>query len=149
MRVKLPRGCLMNKRILKKLCKRAAPLLLLLRDRREQFRCSDDYWPESWQMRRMDRKSYERWGGKVNEHRYYIPLRNTIAVGCMSGYEEPEWDDCPAWEALKDHVFACLWVYDAYDPFSCGGKPSRRLDNPRQILAAARDLAKEKKGEPR
>lgn len=139
----------MNKRILKKLCKRAAPLLPLLRDNREQFTV-DSEWPcDSWSIRGMDRKSYERWRGKINEHHYFEPLHGTIGVGAMSGYYEPEWDDSPAWIALKDNVLAHCWVYDSHDPLSLGGKPDRKLNNPSQVFAAAVDIAERHAGLPR
>lgn len=133
----------MNKRILKKLCKRAAPLLPLLGDRRQQFRVDSEWQCDSWSRRRMDRKSYERWSGKINEHHYYAPLHGTIGVGATSGYEEPEWDDQPALEALRDSVFVQCMTYPSgdFESWLLDSKLDRKLYNPSQILAAARDMA--------
>lgn len=125
----------MNKRILKKLCKRAAPLLPLLRDDRQQFPVSSEWPCESWSIRGMDRKSYDRWGGKINKHNYFCPLHGTIGVGGTSGYEEPEWEDTSAWQALKDIVFAECIVGPPFNWSKC--KLDRRLDNPSQVFAAA------------
>jgi hypothetical protein len=116
-----------NLRILKKLSKRAAPLLLLLDDHREQFRAEkhDNY--TSTVIR--DRTCFERWrctherepsmslrdGELIVRPRRgpgYIrlsppdhPLKGTIMVGATTGYYEPEWDEETAWDALKEAVY--------------------------------------------
>lgn len=97
----------MNKRILKKLCKRAAPLLAEFGDTREQFRV-ERHDPPAWTCPRMDRKSLDRWGGKPCSYGFFDALKGTVGVGSMSVGEEPEWEDEPAYDALLQHLY---WRY--------------------------------------
>lgn len=118
----------MNLRTLKKLSKRAAPLLPLLGDDREQIpakpydnyhhgfigdrkhwersRCHPTYQGRNgWLHRRGAEIVFMSHKGKTMVMRPPShPRKGTIMVGCMSGYYEPEWDEQDAWSALEDLV---------------------------------------------
>lgn len=146
----------MNLRTLKKLSKRAAPLLPLLGDRRKQFRAEKDDNYTGLLLR--DRKHFERrrtvhgegrWGSFEGEIKrpaadgsgwVYMrppshPRKGTIMVGAISGYYEPEWDEETAWEALSEYVFCHFTDWSLTEPVLL-----RRLDTPRAIFTAARDI---------
>lgn len=146
----------MNLRILKKLSKRAAPLLPLLGDRREQFRAdrADSYTG----LLIMERKHWVR-GRSVHRDTYgeheiktpardgngwvYVrppshPRKGTVMVGAMSGYYEPEWDEETAWEALLKAVF---WHHVEIDDDGCILAPTPQLDSVGSIFAAALEMA--------
>lgn len=115
----------MNLRTLKKLSKRAAPLLPLLGDDREQF--PSGKWENYHHAFIGDRKHWERgrchptyegrnsWttprgaeivfttraGRRIVIQPPVHPRKGTIMVGAMSGYYEPEWDEQCAWSALE------------------------------------------------
>ena len=112
----------MNLRILKKLSKRAAPLLPLLGDKREQFAAekSENYSGTTGH----DRKHWERHHAlyplylhgdityKPRHGEKWIvlrepshPLKGTVMVGEISGYYEPEWSEETAWDSLRDIVY--------------------------------------------
>ena len=93
----------MNARILKKLCKRAAPLIRILDPNREVFAVGENDYIPSWVDGCMERKSRSRFRGKVYGD-YFEPLIGTMAIGYMSRGEEPEWSDEPCWDALRDHI---------------------------------------------
>ncbi|MBN9033724.1 MAG: hypothetical protein BGO05_26230 [Rhizobiales bacterium 63-7] len=118
----------MNLRILKKLCKRAAPLLLQLGDDREQF--PSEKWENYHGTFIGDRKHWDRgrchpsyegrngWGTPRGAEVVFTtragrrivmgppvhPRKGTIMVGAPSGYYEPEWDEQCAWSALESLV---------------------------------------------
>jgi hypothetical protein len=143
----------MNLRILKKLSKRAAPLLARLGDARQQFRAElhDNYM----KCVILDRTCFERMRSKYDgAHRQgevikrakdgngfirmyppHHPLPGTIMVGAVSGYYEPEWDEETAWDAL------CQQVYWSFVDYS-GGEllPTRKLRTPTEIFRAAQEL---------
>lgn len=127
----------MNLRILKKLSKRAAPYLPLLGDNRQQFPAEkgENYhglivrdWnrvervsschPESDFDERTAAVIAPR-GRAGSTHPYvhlwwpYHPLKGTVMVGEMSGYETPEWSEETAWGALTEIVF---WHFTEYNP---------------------------------
>lgn len=112
-------------RILKKLSKRAAPLLKALGDDREQF-------------------AAERWenyiGCVIKDHHddHPQPLKGTIMVGGVTGYYEPEWSEQSAWEALSDIVF---WAFSDYDSSTQEMESTRRFRTPSDYLRAAEELA--------
>ncbi|HHV66398.1 MAG TPA: hypothetical protein GXX48_01925 [Ochrobactrum intermedium] len=120
----------MNLRTLKKLSKRAAPLLPLLGENRQQFRSAHARTGENYHHTFIgDRKHWERsrchpsyearngWAGCGNRgaeivyqtragHTVVVrppvhPRKGTVMVGGMSGYYEPEWDEEDAWSALE------------------------------------------------
>lgn len=109
----------MNLRILKKLSKRAAPLLHALGDDRSQFLAgdSDSYTDligfdrKHWKRSRTSR--FTGWKGDI-EYRtrrgdavvhlsesYIHPWPGTPMVGALEGYMEPEWEECTAWDSLR------------------------------------------------
>jgi hypothetical protein len=142
-----------NLRILKKLSKRAAPLLPILGDCREQFlaRKHESYTSVGGH----DRKHWDRMGSVHNikfpgsikyrpKHgKTWVamrepahPLKGTPMVGEISGYYEPEWSEQTAWEALQCIVFEHFTDWTEND-FTI----QRDLSTTRLVLAAARDLA--------
>ncbi|MER8941330.1 hypothetical protein NKH82_17745 [Mesorhizobium sp. M0915] len=153
----------MNLRTLKKLSKRAAPLLPLLGDRREQFRAEHHANGNNFigGTLIMARKHWERGrsvhGDCIRQHEVKRPARDgrgwiymappdhprkgTIMVGAMSGYYEPEWDEETVWTALES-IVSCHFTdwHPEHD-----GTPTllRRLSTPRDVLLAARDMAAE------
>lgn len=144
----------MNLRILKKLSKRAAPLLPLLGDVREQFRADDDCGYVGLQL--MDRTCWERGRSvhnrTIREHEIKKPAadgngwirmappdmaaRGTLMVGSTCGYYEPEWYEESAWEALQNIVRAEFTNWECAD----GPILTRRLRTPSDVLKAAADL---------
>lgn len=150
----------MNLRILKKLSKRAAAIIVALGDNREQFRAelNENYLKTA----RVERKHFERMrsphatvrdGGikrpARDGHGGYIsmwppdhPRKGTIMVGAVSGYYEPEWDEETAWDALRNLVW---WSFVDYSNEQL--KPTRRLRLPSQIFAAAAELLELANGE--
>ena len=147
----------MNLRTLKKLSKRAAPLLPLLGDNREQFRAEkcDNYTKTLIR----ERKHFER-GRSVHADRLregeikrpakdgngWIwmappshPREGTVMVGAVSGYYEPEWDEETAWDALSSLV---RWHF-----IDCDGDkliPTRELRTPREVFIAAAEMIAER-----
>jgi hypothetical protein len=113
----------MNLRILKKLSKRAAPLLPLLGDCRDQFPAvRGENHTGQWGH---DRKHWERtWSKHATKCRFFpivlypkhgkglvvmrepsTPWKGTLMVGEVPGYYEPEWSEETAWEALERLVW--------------------------------------------
>ncbi len=154
----------MNPRILKKLSARAAPLLLLLGDRREQFRAGTGrnyhsvFMPERthWERHRCHPtcKPTNRWTTPRGMARRYVtragchmvmeppqhPLSGTIMVGGMSGCCEPEWNEQTAYEALEDVIFGHFFTYDvANEEEGC----SRDLSTPMLVFRAAVEVVAE------
>lgn len=152
----------MNLRTLKKLSKRAAPLLGKLGDRREQFRAeADDSYISTlitarkhWE-RHTCHPSYEpknRFSGlrgtpikrQTRTGRFLVveppnhPRKGTIMVGWTCGGEEPEWAEGSAWEALFDLMF---WEFAGavQEGDDVSFELTRPLNTPRQVLGAARD----------
>lgn len=150
----------MNLRILKKLSKRAAPLLVELGDDRQQFHADkcDNYTG----LLIRDRKHFERMrsphgdpsgregsikrpardkhGGYISMWPPHSPRKGTIMVGATSGYYEPEWDEETAWEALSNRVHADLTDWSEDGPVT---RPTFR--HPGEIFAAAKDLIAERR----
>ncbi|AUN31992.1 hypothetical protein [Niveispirillum cyanobacteriorum] len=151
----------MNLRILKKLSARAAPLLPLLGDRREQFRArkEDAYIG----ILIMDRKHWDRGRsvhgdyvfentikrraadgrGWIYMHPPSFARKGTVMVGCMSGGEEPEWSEESAWEALDSLVRDFFTDYQRLVDDDCctyGAALTRDLSTPSKILLAAREI---------
>lgn len=159
----------MNLRTLKKLSKRAAPLLVHLGlSDHQQFRAQKDgnYHDEFI----GDRKHWERspchlnyqprsdWIGVNGAEIVFTtragkrivmkppssPRKGTIMVGGMSGYYEPEWDERSAWDELKQHVISHFTDWDECVKHSRNDefipRLTRQLDTPSDILAAAREM---------
>ena len=152
----------MNLRILKKLSKRAAPLLPLLGYTSEQFRAAHENTGENflktairdqknWERRRSKRN--EPWHGEIvrpakDGNGYIIlrepnhPRKGTIMVGSVSGYYEPELDEETAWCALQNIVLCHFTDWSLETP-----KMTRRLRTPSEIFAAAHEIIIEMRGQ--
>ena len=149
----------MNLRTLKKLSKRAAPLLPQLGDDRQQFPAErgDNYtgriiWDRKHWERSNCHPTYEpisegeivyatRAGRRVVMRWPCHPRKGTVMVGAVSGYYEPEWDEETAWEALSKLVRMEFtdWTPELADEM----EPAvllRPLDTPSAIFRAAADL---------
>lgn len=151
----------MNLRILKKLSKRAAPLLPLLGDHREQFRSEkdDNYHGliirarKHWERMRCHPSHQEkcsdsaiiytsRTGHRISMRTPYHPRKGTIMVGAMQGYYEPEWDEESAYGAL---LTAVIWHFTDYsDPDHL--RPTRSTRTPHEVFAAAAEMIREREG---
>lgn len=149
----------MNLRILKKLSKRAAPIIAALGDRREQFRAEKHenftgsfiHARKHWERGRTvwteipkssrGRFCYRSRAGHVIQvsNDYIHPRKGTVMVGSVSGGEEPEWDEETAWDALSDWVHAHFTDWGAKD----GPRPTRQIETPRDVFVAARDMLAE------
>ncbi|MDR6953840.1 hypothetical protein J2X65_003203 [Ancylobacter sp. 3268] len=152
----------MNLRILKKLSKRAAPLLIALGDDREQFR-SERHENYHGMLIRA-RKHFERcpschtdlFGERemvieprcragtglpyVKLYPPHHPRKGTLMVGGVSGGEEPEWSEECAWLALREQVY---WSFVDYDGEEL--VPTRQLRSPRDFFRAAEDLIRKRR----
>lgn len=155
----------MNLRILKKLSKRAAPLLPLLGDDREQFRAEagDNYTGLIIRARKhfermrsphdhpstregsIKRPAHDGRGGYIVMWPPNNPRKGTVMVGGMSGYYEPEWDEETAWEALQ------TWVANFMTDWDEDGGPVRppQFRHPGEVFAAALTLIEQRCEEKR
>lgn len=153
-----------NLRILKKLSKRAAPLLAAMGDKREQFPARR--WENYGCPTGMERKHWERtrsvhdevWGGTIKtpaaDGRGWIalsppdhPLKGTIMVGSVEGYYEPEWSETSAWLAFCDLVYIHFTDWAAEAEAETDDEPPRLLrplDTVGQLFDAARDMIVER-----
>lgn len=158
----------MNLRTLKKLSKCAAPLLVVLGDRREQFpaKKGDNHLGHLITAR----KHWDRWNfvqPTCKAHNGFLdrrgmsivhttrkgrtvlikppsePRKGTIMVGGTDGGEQPEWSEETAWSALHSLVACHFTDWEAYvnsdGPWVC----SRDLSSSRKVLAAAREIVAE------
>lgn len=159
----------MNLRILKKLSKRAAPYLVRIGDKRTQFTAVDGDNFHGLKIRDITR--LERTGSpnakSVHRDMHFAtiapkcragtahpyvhlsypsnPIKGTVMVGAMEGYYEPEWDECTAWEALRNWVRGHFWEYDEKTDRAYY---TRRFRNPGEIFAAADELLEARKPRP-
>lgn len=164
----------MNLRILKKLSKRAAPLLAALGDGREQFPAErwEDYTSscghdrKHWEQRRV-RYPMERAGdiyrkprngeGMIRLSEQHIrPWPGTIMLGWSVGYETPEREEDDAWTLLvrevRDHFTEMVEVEaDDDDPDWFGPDHMPRLTcsfpNPSAILRVVPELIEARRKE--
>lgn len=149
----------MNLRTLKKLSKRAAPLLDALGDKREQFlseRSDENFhgavikerkhwsrshchpkWSDGWQQD-GSLVFTTRSGRRVLMRPPTHPRKGTVMVGCLSCGYEPEWDEECSWSALVTQVLGHFVMWDGEDLV-----PTRAFHNPSEILQGARDIIKE------
>lgn len=155
----------MNLRILKKLSKRAAPLLPLLGDRREQFPAEkyDNFTGllirerkhfnrqrsphgDSFKEGEIKRPARDGRGGYVAMWPPDHPRKGTVMVGAVSGYYEPEWDEETAWESLIHIVY---WHFMEIDEGADLAMVSTRtFRTPSDYFAAARDIISENAKKP-
>ena len=156
----------MNLRTLKKLSKKAAPLLAALGDDREQFR--SERWENYHHAFIGSRKHWERsrcyaafegrndWGSPRGADIVFLtragfhivmrppshPRKGTVMVGAMCGHYQPEWEEECAWIALDSLVRGHFTDYDLLENEDYeGGCLTRDLSTPALILLAARELA--------
>jgi hypothetical protein len=142
----------MNLRILKKLSKRAAPLVIELGDRREQFRAekSENYTDitghdlKHWERARSVhpvvlggtmKYAPKHGNGWISMREPVSPIKGTVMVGWTDCCDTPEWYEKTAWEALVENVanyFTC-WSQN-------GPRRLRNLDTPKQVFKAAREI---------
>lgn len=156
----------MNLRTLKKLSKRAAALLPLLGDTRDQFPAErgDNYasvlisarkhwerspchpthnpWNDYSTPRGMPIRRVTRAGRHIVIKPPSHPRKGTIMVGGMDGGEQPEWSEETAWEALRMLVWAEFTDWSKDDPV-----PLREFKTPGDIFRAAAELIAERESE--
>jgi hypothetical protein len=151
----------MNLRILKKLSRQAAPLLLSLGDRRDQFEAQP--YVNRTTTRKHDRKHWERrrafYRGSLDKRDVNVrprqgdgwiqlseptrPLAGTPMVGASivetfaMAPPRTDWFEQTAWESLQRQVRTALSMPDVHGAY----RRTRKLSNLRRILAAARELA--------
>ena len=156
----------MNLRILKKLSKRAAPLLAALGDGREQFPAErwEDYTSsvghdrKHWERRRarfpLDRRGDIHLKPRMGEGCIVLtqchmnPWKGTVMLGWTVGYYEPEWEEDDAWTLLQQAVREHFTDYQEAPPVTIDDMDFpdyeivilRRFSNPSQILKAANEL---------
>jgi hypothetical protein len=150
----------MNLRILKKLSKRAAPLLPLLGDTREQYPAKKEdsfvsvsiYDWKHWERMRAKFPFERDMKRRPKDGHDWIVMRSpsfawpgTAMVGSMCGYEEPEWEEETAWESLRSMIY---WEFvewnDVADATGDAEWPTpvckRDLSTPTLVFAAAREV---------
>jgi hypothetical protein len=156
----------LNLRILKKLSKRAASMLPLLGDDREQFKakkcesyisiskCDWKHWertrvPYPIDLRGDMKRRPKNGNGWIVMRRPDYPLKGTVMVGEMRGYYEPEWDEKSAWESLCDLVWDHFTEWkDVTDSTGDGELPTptcnRDLSTTKLVLVAAHEILSQK-----
>lgn len=127
----------MNLRILKKLSKRAAPMLRAVGDCREQFAAKKG--ANFQNLTGHERKHWHRMRGRTSIRLYepFHPLKGTAMAGCTSGYDTSEWEEESTWEALRNAVTYCSGQWGEDGQF----RVLRKLRTPTHILRAATELA--------
>lgn len=151
----------MNLRILKKLSKRAAPLLPLLGDCRAQFlsEAGDNYHGLVIGARKHWERCISVHTDCIREGEFVIapraragtrfpyikvyppshPWPRTIMLGETSGYYEPEWEEESAWGALNNLVRGHFCDWDMSGP-----TPTRRFRHPGDVFRAAQDIIRDR-----
>lgn len=163
----------MNLRILKKLSKRAAPLLGALGDGRKQYPA--ERWEGYTSSVGHDRKHWDRNRARypmdlagriyrkprtgdgmiVLSEQHLNPWPGTVMMGWTVGYYEPEWEEDDAWTLLEQGVREHWTDYRELPPETVDGMEFsdfeivclRRFRNPSQILKAAHQLIELRKKE--
>jgi hypothetical protein len=143
----------LNLRILKKLSKRAAPLLALLGDDREQFRadasCKSFTHIGGHDFKHWDRMSVPHGKRSRGDFKYlpkhglrwilmsdpWQPWEGTVMVGETVGHYEPEWEEQTAWEALQDAVIGHFTDWNEDGPTAL-----RKFDAPGDYFRAAQEI---------
>lgn len=150
----------MNLRILKKLSKRAVPLLHQLGEKRTIFSAKKEENYHGLIIKDMTR--LERWGSShanaINSQRHvatitpkcrqgteqpYVkcyqpqhPIKGTPMVGWVSGYYEPEWIEETTYEALLNRV---IWAFFEYNATG-GGRFTKSFRYPSDVFRSAAEL---------
>ena len=134
----------MNQRILKKLCKKAVPIIerLGINNGLEKV-VVGRYGLESLDTHATVGKKYiDRWFGVPNTYGYFTMLNGTVGYGAMSGYYEPEWWDLDAWSMLRSYVIDSFSDGDNHE----GGVhhnsrvPNKVYKLPSEVLKVAANL---------
>lgn len=128
----------MNSRILKKLSKRADPIVKQLTDM-ERFVVSRRKGIEGLETRqKVGEKYLERWKGKPNKHGYFEILDGTVGYGAMQGYYEPEWTDIDAYSLLQDLLADHFTEWDEFKyDYENYPKPTIDVTNTSVVFANA------------
>lgn len=134
----------MNPRILKKLSKKAEPIIAALGLTKGLERCLSGHEGDVETCVVVDLKHRTRYpGGRFGDSFEQIP--GVVGYGEMSGYYEPEWRDRCCWSILKDFVF------ESFDEWICAENewpenhcPRKLKRNPAAILKYARASIKNK-----
>lgn len=154
----------MNLRILKKLSKRAAPLLKAIGDECPQFSAKrgEDYTSSSGHDRKhwergnarnpIDFHGYRYWQARSGLGNPYMkqpdhPLKGTVMLSWSTGYYEVEWEHDDAWtllqRAVSEHWMDYVEVEGTEDESGCPEMKwvcHRRFRNPSQILRSVPDV---------
>jgi len=150
----------MNLRILKKLCKRVAPVLPSVGIDTEQFLAEGggNYhgfhgaWERKALLRQSARYPFEKDRKFMPRHgkcwvilEYpYCPLKGTPMVGSMQGYYEPEWEEACTWAAFTDLVWSAFtdWESGPRDEHGIPDPipPRKRFRTTRDYLAAVPEM---------
>lgn len=120
----------MNLRILKKLSKRAEPLIREIGQHIDIGPADRD--ETLYAMDGMPRH-------QVKHSSFIAPLQGTPLVWERTSYEYDEWDATAAWQWLENHVQACTYDWGA-EFEDRPRRPSPRLTNPSRVLRVARKL---------
>ena len=127
----------MKPRLFKKLCKRALPLAVAL-----------DKNLKGIEYVVREKGAHDDWHAKAGLLDDDEVLKGTPGFGGFSGYYEPEWWDCSAWDMLREQVFWAVGEFDPNDDFAGYPEWPARI-NPRdwrQIIAEAERMVRD--GEP-
>lgn len=127
----------MNARILKKLSKKAVPLLVAMGYSESSFVRSGD--GDTTELGNCDRKHLQIWKGAEhpkngNCHGYVDLFRSTPLYSYQTSYEYNEWDYKPAWDVLAE---TSLWADIEIDE-NCEIISDSRRTFPSDILRWAR-----------
>lgn len=130
----------MNPRILKKLTRKAEPIIICLGLTAGLERVLSGTDGDLEQTVQVDRKHRMRYrGGKVSRH--FSQLPGTVGYGGMSGYFEPEWSDRCSWSMLKEFVIESFTDWESYrghTGWPDNNCPRKLKRNPAAILKHAR-----------
>lgn len=139
----------MNPRILKKLTKKAEPIIIALGLTKGLDRVVSDAEGDVETCCKVDRKHRWRSRNGVFSH-YFDQLHGTVGYGCVQGYEEPEWGDYCCWSILKEYVFDSFTDWDNFhgDGWPENHCPRKLIRNTAEILKFGRELAAAKGGNP-
>lgn len=124
----------MNGRQFKKLCKRAAEVMIKAEPKlKVQLILSEDRGdsPEVGRIYKWDINTLRqnwRWKGSRDATPDSLP-KGIAGFGCWDGYYEPEWDDEDALSALIGHV-----IDSFIDWGSCDGKSLPKSNCPEELL---------------
>lgn len=130
----------MNPRILKKLTRRADPIVRkLTKQHRIVVGYDDCESVETYQ--RVEEKYLDRWNGEPNKYGYFRQLKGTVGYGEMSGYYEPEWSDKDAYSWLSSYLLYRFTDWSKVDEDS-GEYPMPDVDlsTPSAVFACAEKL---------